>query len=314
MLFWLLSFVVTLVHLAMVLLLAPWVMWLQKWLEAKIQGRPAMPFWFYWGEIYSVNIKHLSCFLTTTYSYSSLLPFTAFGATVIAALLVPTFTVGMVAGSLADFLFIIALLMMTPVIFFLVALRYASLKSLKLLQTALVDSLLFLPVLFFILTISRFITGSTSLEALVLFFHQSGELPLIAYCPLLVAACSLFFLVWDMPNFSQREGMDGFGGADRGLLLYIHDVRFLVWLSLIALFLWPQSLAVLQSGDQNLMVWLRAVPFGLLAWMTKIFVECIILAMMRSLLLFSSGIYRVGIAVILSFLAIILYFAGLSGA
>lgn len=312
MLFWLLSFVVTLVHLAIILLLAPWVMWLQKWLEAKIQGRPAVPFWFYWGEIYSVNIKRLSYFLTITYSYSSLLPFIAFGVIAIAALLVPTFTVGMMAGSLADFLCIITLLMMIPVVFFLIALRYPSLKSLKLLQITLVDSLLFLPVLLFILTIIYFITGNTSLDLLVVFFHQSGELSWMAYCPLLVAACSLFLLVWDMPSFSQKEGMDGLGGADRGLLLYINDVRFLVWLSLIALFLWPQSVAVLQPGDQNLMIWLRAVPFGLLAWVTKIFLECIILAMMRSLLIFSSGIYRVGIAVILSFIAIILYFAGLS--
>lgn len=314
MLFWLLSFVVTMLHLVIILLLAPWVMGLQKWFEAKIQGLPAVPFWFYRRELYSVNIKRLSSILTITSSHSSLLPYTALGAVIIAALLVPTFSVGMITGSLADLLLIIALLMIVPVAFFLTSLRYASLKSLKLLQTTLVDSLLFLPVLFFIVTIIHFITGSTSLEAVVIFFHQFGELPLMAYCPLLVAASSLFFLVWDMPKFSQKEGMDGFGGADRGLLLYINDVRFLVWLSLIALFLWPQSLAVLQSGDQGFTIWLRAVPFGLLAWVTKIFVECAILAMMRSLLLFSSGIYRVGIAVILSFLAIILYFAGLSGA
>ncbi|EUK18249.1 hypothetical protein [Commensalibacter papalotli (ex Servin-Garciduenas et al. 2014)] len=314
MLFWFLSFVIALLHLGMILLLAPWVMGFQKWLEAKIQGLPAVPFWFYRRELYSANIKRLSSFSTTTSFYSPLLPYTGLGAVIIAALLVPTFSVGMVTGSLADLLLIIALLMVVPVVFFLTALRYTSLKSLKLLQTTLVDSLLFLPVLFFIAAIIHFITGSTFLDAVVVFFHQFGELPLMAYSPLLVAACSLFFVVWDMPTFSQKEGIDGFGGSDKGLLLYINDVRFLVWLSLIALFLWPQSLAVLQSGDQDFTIWLRAVPFGLLAWVTKIFVECIILAIMRSLLLFSSGIYRVGIAVILSFLAIILYFAGLSGA
>ncbi|OUI78300.1 hypothetical protein HK18_09690 [Commensalibacter intestini] len=314
MLFWLLTFVVTFLHIMMVLFLAPWVMGFQKWLEAKIQGVPAVPFWFYWGEIYSVNIKRLSSFLTSTYSYTSLLPFIALGAAIIAALLVPTFTTGMMIASLSDFLLVIALLMMVPVSFFLIALRYPSLKSLKLLQTTLVDSLLFLPVLFFILTIIRFITGGTSLDGVVIFFHQVGELPLMAYCPLLVAAFSLLFVVWDIPNFSQREGMDGFGGADRGLLLYINDVQFLVWLSLIAILMWPQSLAILQPGNDHITVWLRAVPFGFLAWVTKIFTECLLLAMMRSLLLFSNGIYRVGIAVVLSFLAIILYFAGLSGA
>ncbi|CAI3924508.1 unnamed protein product [Commensalibacter communis] len=313
MMFWLLTFSVTLLHLMMVLLLAPWVMGFQKWLEAKIQGLPVVPFWFYWGEIYSVNIKRLSSFLTITYSYTSLLPFIALGAAIIAALLVPSFTVGMVTASFSDLLLIIALLMMIPVSFFLVSLRYDSLKSLKLLQTMLVDNLLFLPVLFFVLTIIRFITGSTFLDTVVIFFHQFGEFPLMAYCPLLVVAFSLLFVVWDMPNFSQREGMDGFGGADRGLLLYTNDVQFLVWLSLIALFLWPQSLVILQLGDHYFINWLRAVPFGILAWVTKIIAECFILAMMRSLLLFSSGIYRVGIAVVLSFLAIILYFAGLSG-
>ncbi|MDI2090614.1 hypothetical protein [Commensalibacter oyaizuii] len=311
--FWLIVLVATIFHLAIILLIAPWIMGVEKWMESKIQGLPTVPFWFYWGEIYSVNIKKLSGFLTSSYSYTSLLPFIALGSVIIAALLVPSFTAGMITASISDFLLVTCLLMIIPISFFLIALRYPSLKSLKLLQRNLIDMLFFLPVLLFILTILRFSTGSTLLNEVVVFFHQPGDFQIMAFCPLLIGASSLFFLIWDMPNFPSREGMDGFGGADRGLLLYVNDVQFLVWLSLIAFCLWPQSIAILDDNPHNLMVWLKAVPFALMAWLTKIIFECFVLAMMRSLLLVSNGIYRVGIAVVLSFLAIIVYFAGLSG-
>ena len=116
-----------------------------------------------------------------------------------------------------------------------------------------------------------------------------------------------------MPDLSDIIQKDGFSREDKGILLYINSLQFLLWLSLIAFLLWPQSIALFNFQQESLTSWLLAAFFGLLAWCIKIIIECAVIALMRNFLFISKGVYKIGFATVLNFLAIIIYFAGLSG-
>lgn len=310
--FWLAIFVLTLIHWGMLLYGASWVMWLENCFEAKIQGLSRPPYKYYKAQLRMVNIHRFSSFSIHTFPYKDYVIIALCG-NIVAAALIPSFTRGMLTGYLSDFLLITGLLFTSFLTFFLLSFKDTYSFSRKHIQNLLFDRLLFLPVIFFIFIIIGYTTEETSLDGLVAYFHRMGNISIIAYTPLVIAACALLMLVWDMPDYKDMEGKDCFGGSDHGLMLYINDLQFMVWLSLIAVLIWPQSLADPSINGGDMLSWLRSLPFGLIAWIGKIIALCFILALFRSFLFLPSTAYRAGIAMILSFLAIIVHFSGLNG-
>lgn len=310
---WFLSFIISLLHLLLILIFAPYMMMVIRQCEAKILGMPVENLYIACDKV-KENISRLFIFFSSPYltmrKFTLLIPF---GMVLTASLLIPTFTTGMVLTEGADFLFIVSLLTLTPVCFIMVHDENASLLFSKQLPRLIINSFLFLPMLFFMAMVCKLTTNSNELNHIVLFFHQSTNLLTIALCPLLISAFSLFFLLLDIPDLSTIIERDGFEKEERVVLLYVNDLRFLAWLSLMAFFLWPQSIAVLDLQRIAFTTWLIAAFFGLLAWIVKLFFGCIIIALIKNLLFISRGLYKIGIATVLNFLAVIIYFAGLSG-
>lgn len=310
---WILTVFVSLLQLVSILLLAPWMRILTQGFERKIQGKGTSSFIRVWSETVSQVYRPLWNFSGFTSSQKTFLYVLFLGMSLMITLLIPDFTTGTLLGESSDFLAIISLLMLMPAFFFFLIYDNSTLLCFRKVQNRMFEILLFLPMLFLILLICRFSTASTVLDRMVLFFHQGDSLMVIALSPLFISACSLFFIVMDMPDFSKMIEKDGFTAKERSLLLYGHDLQYLGWLSLISFLLWPQSLAVLDLSKVAFAGWLLALFFGVLAWLVKLGLACFLVALMRNILFLSSHIHKAGIATLLNFIALMLYFAGLNG-
>lgn len=309
----LVSLLVIFFHLFLILCAAPLVMIGMKKIDGKIQGMPTVSFRREIG-VYTADLdRSLDRFVHEPLSFPALIFLLSIGMLSIAALCVPVFTTNGMLHTSSDILFIISLLVIIPCLNFFIVYQDSSLLSFKRFQRIMIQTLLFIPMLVLTAMVCRMNTTTTVLNDIVVFFHHSTRFIDIALCPLLICACSLLFLVMDIPDLSDSISKDGFSAEDTGLLLYINALQFTIWLSLIAFLLWPQSIAILDFQSGSFLHWIVAAFFGLLAWGVKIFLVCFILSIMRNFLFISKGIYKVGVATALNVLAVIIYFAGLSG-
>lgn len=310
---WILSVVASFLQLFLFVLLASYITGLLSYFEAKIQGSPI-------NNLYPLKNKVGLTFYKTYINFFRDCSITQFCflfillmVVIVVGLMIPTFTTGLILSGGADLLLIFVLLILMPVFFFVVDEKKQSLLILKKLPKIVINNFLFLPMFVLLVMVCKLITHHSELNEIALFFHTAGYPLVIALCPLFINACALCFFVLDIPDLINSMAKDGFKKEEQAILLYIYDLQFLAWLSLIAFLLWPQSIAILDLYHGTFITWLMGAFFGILAWVVKITLECLIIALMRNLLFISRGWYKIGIATVLNFLAVIIYFAGLSG-
>jgi formate hydrogenlyase subunit 4 len=267
------------------------------WAEALLAGRFGPPFWQPLLEARRLLRKHP----VVTEAASPVLlatPVVCLVATALAALLVPSFTLGMATAPLADLLVIAGLLGLCRVAWTLAALDCGTAATGLAAVRTMRAGALACPALLLALLAVGSVTGTTNLDAAL------GGLRDTPALPLLLAACALGAMAvalhgYDEDLFAELSGWH-LAAAQAAVAL-----RLVVWLSLVADLLLPLGLAPAGSG---VVAWL----IGIAAWAGKLAVLGAASAAAQVALRWSGNgavAPLLGVALLLGLLAVLFLFA-----
>lgn len=233
-----------------------------------------------------------------------LAPVVALAATLMAAILVPSFCTGMLTAPFADLPTILALLALARVAVLLAGFDAGIAGPGLAAVSGSMRSLLVVPACGLALFTFALVSGSTSLDAVLGGLKVGPAGPNAA---ILLAATSLGLAAVaagvDEPGLSEQ-----LSGPDLAVFRFQHALQRLVWLDLVTALLLPSSLAVAQS---NPLYWL----LGLLGWVLRVGVGCLVLGQLRRFGGLQGARARglAGMATLLALLAPLLLLVGRSG-
>jgi formate hydrogenlyase subunit 4 len=291
-------------HLALVLLAAPALAGAMGWLEARLSGHVGPSILLPWH--FLVRLSRKTAVLPESASrLFSLAPAVALSATICAAALVPSFTLGTALAPLADGVVVASLLSLARVATTLGALDTGSASSGLAAQKTTALAVMAEPALLIFVLSLALMGGSFNVE-LVIGQQQEGTLlPAAASALALTALLALAFV--DVCDTSQGLQLD-YSGIDLAVARVTVWVRRVVWIDLIGALFVPVGMA--GPGD-GLVEW----GIGLLCWAIKLLVAVVCLASVGTLLGRASGRDMpniAGAAALLALLATIVVLVGAS--
>lgn len=255
-------------HCGLVLLAAPTMSGLLRWIEARLAGLsgplPLQP----WHDLIRLTRKQTKAAENASALFEAAPP-AVLAATALAASMVPSFSTGMLSAGMADLLLLAGLIALPRASLALAALDtgtarggLAAARAMSL--TCFVDPALFLAILAL-----GILGGTTNLDLLV-GFQRLGMLQPSSACAL--AAVSLGAVAVASADLSDL--LTEFSGVDLAIVSLAEDLRLLFWLNLIAALFLPIGMANAAAGP---VAWIA----GLLLWALKLVVLIVAVAMFR---------------------------------
>jgi formate hydrogenlyase subunit 4 len=291
-------------HVALMLAAAPVVIGLLRWTEARLVGRRGAEPWQPWRDLVRLTRKRPALAENASPLFRAA-PLGCFGATMVAAALVPSFTLGMAFAPLADLLVIAGLLSLARVTLGLAALDAGTAPAgLAAARTASLACLAE-PAMFLIILVLGLLGGTTNLDLLIGQQHQGLLRPPAAVA---LAGASLVALALAGPDSSGQA--TEFSGTDLALIELSEALRLLVWFNLIGALFLPPGLAEQGAGPLGWVV-------GLLAWGVKTAAMVLGLAALRCVTggrTVDNARQLVGVAVVIGLLAALLVLASAAAA
>jgi formate hydrogenlyase subunit 4 len=309
----LIGLIAFLLHAALVALIAPWLVGFTRTLRARLQGRRGPPVLQTWRDLIRLGRKE-----TVLAENASVVtqgtPILVFAASAVAALLVPSFALGMSSAATSDLLLIAGLFALSHAAMALAAMDAGNwFGGLGVSREALF-SFFAEPVLLLVFFTIFLVAGSTNLDHVVGFLRNGSEglrvsLALGAAAMVTVALASMGRLPVGNPATHLEvtmlhESMTlEFSGRDLALIEAASQLRFFTWLALLAAIFVPFGIAPAGSMAD----W----PLGLLSFGAKM------LVLTAALTVFESGLARMrifrvpellGIALMLAILAVLFLF------
>ncbi len=302
----LISLFAQILHIALMVVAAPAIAGVTGWLDARMVGRSGPPVLLPLRDLVRLSRK-----ITVTPESASpardLAPIVSLGATLCAAALVPSFTLGAALTPLADGLVIAGLLSVARTATMLGALDTGSAASGLAAQHATALAVLIEPALLLFVFSLALMCGSFNLDLII--GQQQDGLLLPAAASTLALTCLLALVFADISEASGGLDLD-YSGLDLALCQVTAWLRRLVWIDLIGALFLPIGMA---GPDGGLADW----GIGLLCWVAKLAAAVICLSGVHAIL---GRVSRrdlpdlVGIAALLALLATIMVLAGTGGA
>lgn len=283
-------------HLALVLAVAPVLTGLQTWFEAMLAGRPGPVPWQPWRELARLARKQPALAENASPLFRAA-PLACVAAMVVAAALVPSFTLGMAFAPLGDLLVLFGLLAFARVVLALAALDAGTAPAGLAAGRAAWLACLAEPAIVLVILVLGLLGGTTNLDLLIGQQHQGMLQPQAAST---LAAAALVALALAGPDTAGQT--TEFSGGDLALVDLAEALRKLVWFDLIGALFLPLGMAEPGAG---LLGWV----VGLLAWGAKLVVLAAGLAALRSVAgrrLLRRAPQVLGTAVVLGLLAALL--------
>ncbi len=286
-------------HIALVLAIAPIVVGLQRWTEARLAGRSGPDPWQIWRDLARLARKQPALAENASPMFRTA-PLACVAAMAVAAALVPSFTLGMAFAPLADLLVLAGLLALAQVALALAALDPGTAPGgLAASRTASLACLAE-PAMFLVMLDLGLLGGTSNLDLLIGQQHQGMLQPPAAAA---LAAASLVALA--LADSASPGQTTEFSGGDLALIEFAGALRLLVWFDLIGAVFLPLGMAEQSAGPVG---WLVGIP----AWGAKILVLAAGLGALRC----ATGRRRLdrmpqvlGIAMVLGLLAALLVLA-----
>ena len=312
------SLLIQLLHLALMIVTAPLMAGLADWLGARMRGRRAASPVQRWRRIAAL-LRKRPVLAESASVVSAAAPYTAAGATLAAAALVPSFTRGMILAPLADLVLVAGLLGMARCARWLAALDAGTpLGGMGMARSA-PFAVVVEPVLLLCALVLAALTGRTNLDAL----WTAPEIASTLWAPLVLcgAALAVAVLSESAPRAAGDEETSGCGMAPgavlaetsgRHLALWNFEaaLRLLVCLSLLVALFLPVVAAGAGAGPLG---WLQ----GLARWGSVMGAGCVLLALIGNLVPAprpGRGATSGAAAMVLAFLGAVLLFATLRAA
>ena len=297
-----LSLLSQLIHIVLLLAAAPTVAGALDWLDARLGGRTGPPLLLPWRDLVRLSRK-TPVTLESVSVVSRVAPAIALGATLSAAALVPSFSLGMAFAPLADVLVIVSLLALARVAGGLAALDSGAALPALAAQGASARAVLAEPALMLAVVTLALIGGSFNLDLIISQQREGLLLPAAASAVALTAMLALLFAEQSATEAGAEQMVSGSGLAIARITSWL---RRLVWIDLIGGLFLPVGMA---AADSLPLAWL----IGLLCWAVKIAAFILGLSAIHTLL---GRVPRrslpdlIGVAALLALLATIMVLAG----
>jgi formate hydrogenlyase subunit 4 len=296
-----LSLLAQIMHIVLMLAAAPTVAGALDWLDARLSGRTGPPVLLPWRDLVRWSRK-TPIAVESVSVVSRLAPALGLGATLSAAALVPSFTLGMALAPLADVLVIVSLLALARMASGLAALDAGAPLPALAAQDASARAVLAEPALMLSVVSLALIGGNLNLDLII---GQQREGLLLPAAASAVALTAMLALV-----FAEASGIDGgleqmASGTDMVISRMTFWLRRLVWIDLIGGLFLPVGMA---AADSLPLAWL----IGLVSWAVKLAAFILGLSAIQTLL---GRVPRrslpdlIGIAALLALLATIMVLA-----
>jgi formate hydrogenlyase subunit 4 len=282
-----------LLHLALVLAVAPVLSGLLALLEARLRGRSGPPLLQPWRDLLRLWRKQAVIAENVSWLFRAA-PAVAFAAIAVAAALVPSFALGMVSAPAADLLVIAGLIMAARCTLALAAMDTGTAFGGIGASRAMLFSALSEPVLLLVLFAVSLLAGGTNVDAVAAAPRDGGALAL--------AVPALLAVVVTDGEASVLE----YSGRQLAVLEAASALRLLLWFSLIVALFLPYGIAPADA-------WPGLWVVGLVAWLAKLLVLVVALAVFRTVrarMRLSRVPEFLGIALLLALLAAVLWFVG----
>ena len=267
-----LSLLAQILHIGLMLIAAPTVAGVMDWLDARAAERTGPPILLPWRDLLRLSRK-TPMTMENVSVVSRLAPAIGLGATLSAAALIPSFTLGMALSPLADVLAIAALLTLARVAETLAALDSGAARPGVAAQRSSALAVLAEPALMLALVTLAMMAGSLNLDLIISQQHEGLLLPAAAIAVVLPA---LLALVFAGASIADRSAGPACGGTDLAMARMTEWLRRLVWAGLIGGLFLPVGMATAESGPLG---W----SIGFVAWTCKLAVFVIGVAGVRSL-------------------------------
>ena len=303
------------VHVALMLALAPLLVGCLRWAEARLMGRIGPPPLQPWHDLRRLALKQPVLAENASWLFRAA-PVVAFAATLSAAALVPSFASGMLDVPLADLVAIVGLLALARCTLALAGLdagtAFGGLGASRTMTVAALAE----PAMLLVVFALGLLVGSTNLDAILAALSDGAGLraslglALVALVMVGIADCGRLPLAspatrLELTMLQEALGLE-YSGWYLALLQWTAALKLLLWLTLIGTILLPFGLA---SPDSGLPAWLLALP----AWGVKVGMLAAGLAIFESAI---GGMRWVraaeflGVAAALGLLAAVVAFAG----
>jgi formate hydrogenlyase subunit 4 len=297
----LLSLVAQILHIGLMIAAAPTLAGATNWFQARLSGRSGPPVLLPWRDLVRLGRK-TPMTVESVSIVSRLAPALGLGATVSAAALVPSFTLGMALSPLADVLVIVSLLTVARIAAGMAALDSGAALPGLAGQDASARAVLAEPALMLAVVTLALMGGSFNLNLAIGQQREGFLLPAAASAVALTAMLVLAFTDAGAPAKGLEEML---GGTDLAVCWMTGWLRRLVWFDLIGGLFLPIGMA---NAGGGLLAWL----IGLAAWSVKLGAFTLGLTAIKT----ASGQLRghrlpdlIGVAALLALLATIMVLA-----
>ena len=303
-----------LMHLALVLALAPVLVGLVRLVKARLMGRRGPALLQPWRDLAKL-LRKRPVLADGATEISRAAPYVACAATLFAAVLVPSFAQGMLLAPLADLLLLAGLLALARVALALAGMDVGTAFGGMGAARELSFSAFAEPVLLLCILVLAMIGGTTNLDAMILAFREGGvglrvSLALIAVALLAVGLVENARMPADNPATHLELTMvhEAMILEASGRHLAVWELqaalKLLVWMALLSAIFIPWGIAPAGAGP---LVWL----LGLVVWLGKITALAVALAVFESAIA-KMRVFRIpeflGVALLLAALAVALLF------
>jgi formate hydrogenlyase subunit 4 len=295
------SLLAQILHIGVMILVAPTAAGAMDRLDAKLTGRGGPPILLPWRDL--VRLSRKTPLLIESVSVVSRFgPVVGLGATLSAAALVPSFTLGMALSPLADMPVIVSLLTVARVAIALAAMDAGTALPGLTEQGASALAVLAEPALMFAMIALALMGGSFNLD-LVIAQQREGVLSPAAGSALVLNA--LLALVLADVSAPGRGSEEAFGGMGLAMVRVVGWLRRLIWIDLIGGLFLPIGMA---NAENAPLTWL----LGLTCWVIKLGAFMVVLSGIQMVL---GRIPRhnlrdlIGVAALLALLAIVMVLA-----
>jgi formate hydrogenlyase subunit 4 len=302
----LLSLLAQILHLALMLATAPTMAGIMDWLDARLSGRPGPPPLTTWRDLIRLSRK-TPVLSDNDSAVSQVTPAIALGATLSAAALVPSFTLGMALSPLADVLVIASLLTVARVATALAAFDSGAPLPGLAQQGASALAVLAEPALMLTMAAVALMGSTFNLDLIIGQQHEGVLLPAAASALTLTALLALLLADITAPG---RDFDQMFSGLELAMIRATAWLRRLIWIDLVGNLFLPIGIALADSGPA---AWLP----GLACWTFKLLTAILALSAFHTIF---GRIPRhslpdlIGVAALLALLAVIMVLASAGAA
>lgn len=296
------GFVAQLLHIALTLAAAPTLIGIMRWIEARLTGHVGPAIVQPWRDLHRLLRKE-SVLAESASDITATAPLISAAAIAIAAVLVPSFALGMSFAPFADLLVIIGLLTLSRGSLALAAMDAGTAPGGMTASRMMNLACLTEPALLLVVFVLALLAGSSNLDLIAAMQQESAT----DWRTAVVLAFAATLLV-AFADGGWRATLTEFSGRDLALIEATDALRLLLWFNLIGAMFLPFGMAPSGTGP---LVWL----VGLASWL----VRTLLFALAAAVVPVVVGRLRMmrvaqllGVAILLGLLAIAYLFAGMA--